>query len=57
MERTPKTGPGGGLVILCLTLLNAVLMKESLVSRSGWDAMLPFTLLLLIAAILIFKLK
>ena len=57
MERTTKPVPAGNPVLLCLILLNAVLMKESLVARSGWDDLLPFTLLLLIAAVLFSRFK
>jgi hypothetical protein len=34
-----------------------VLLKESMITRSGWDGPLPFTLLLLLAAILVARFK
>ncbi len=57
MERTTKAVPAGNPVLLCLILLNAVLMKESLITRAGWGALLPYTLLLLLAALLISRFK
>lgn len=57
MQQNEKEASVSGIFVLATVLFNAIVLKQGFITNSTWYAMLPFTLLMLLASIFYFKRK